>query len=391
MKKRQPVVRKIAVALCLSFSSHRDILHGFFRRARAFGVWDCQLTDYRVDRTGTELRAILDAGVDGVLATGFDTECVSHALRGWRGPLVGIGAVPGDILAGVARHALVGNDERATGREGGKYLDSLGRFRSFGFVMGTDEYVSRARRDGFLAYFSERGSEVAVFQDDVQDGGRSLPDLAQWLRRLPKPAAVMAAYDILAMRVADASRAANVRIPRDLVLLGCDNDELICETARPPITSIAPDHVALGERAADAMAQLLSAPDSASLRCKSGTNGIVVRQSTRPTAPSAALVERALDYIRRSAVRGAGAADVARHLGVSRRLADLRFREATGESILGAILRVRLAEVKRRLAETDDAIADIAAACGFASLSNAQHLFKARFGCSMRELRRRSR
>ena len=110
---------------------------------------------------------------------------------------------------------------------------------------------------------------------------------------------------------------------------------------------------------------------------------IVERQSAKPVTPATRLVEQATAFIRRNALKGIGAMDVVNHLGVSRRLADVRFRQFTGQSILAAILKVRLDEVKRRLRDTNTPIAKIAAACGFRGENYAKKLFKSRFGVSM--------
>ena len=68
---------------------------------------------------------------------------------------------------------------------------------------------------------------------------------------------------------------------------------------------------------------------------------------------------------------------------------ELRLRQATGESILGMILR--LEAVKRKLSETNMAIGQVTASCGFRSELRAKHLFKERFGCSMREWRAKNK
>ena len=52
-------------------------------------------------------------------------------------------------------------------------------------------------------------------------------------------------------------------------------------------------------------------------------------------------------------------------------------------SILSAIIKIRLDEVKRRLRDTDTPIAKITAACGFHGENYAKKLFKSRFGISM--------
>ena len=100
------------------------------------------------------------------------------------------------------------------------------------------------------------------------------------------------------------------------------------------------------------------------------------------------LARAALAYIAENALRGITATDVVRHLGVSRSLANLRFREETGSSFLQAILDARLGEVKRLLAETTLPIGDVAQRAGYPNANYLKNLFKRHFGQSMRDWRR---
>ena len=61
--------------------------------------------------------------------------------------------------------------------------------------------------------------------------------------------------------------------------------------------------------------------------------------------------------------------------------------ELQDESVYEAMLRIRLEEVKRRLRQTDDSIAEITAACGWENPAPPKALFKKRFGMSMRDYR----
>ena len=72
---------------------------------------------------------------------------------------------------------------------------------------------------------------------------------------------------------------------------------------------------------------------------------------------------------------------------VSRSLLELRFRQLQGESVYEAMLRVRFEEVKRRLRQTNDPIAEITAACGWENPTPPKSLFKKKFGMSMRDYR----
>ena len=80
-------------------------------------------------------------------------------------------------------------------------------------------------------------------------------------------------------------------------------------------------------------------------------------------------------------------ADVVKHLGVSRRLADRRFQQFQHETILEAITRIRLKEVQRRLRNSKLPIVKIAQACGFPDASYLMTLFQKKFGMTMSEWR----
>ena len=115
---------------------------------------------------------------------------------------------------------------------------------------------------------------------------------------------------------------------------------------------------------------------------------VIRRDSCAPLAPGLALAERALRFIRENASRKLTVRDVVRYLGVSRRLADLRFREFKNQTILDAITEARLDEVKRLLAASDERIGQIAFKCGFSNPNYLKILFKRHVGSSMRDYRK---
>ena len=112
------------------------------------------------------------------------------------------------------------------------------------------------------------------------------------------------------------------------------------------------------------------------------------RGSTAHVPPATVLVEKARAYIAGHACEGTHVDDVVSHLGVSRSLLDLRFRQMCGKSVLEDILDVRLAEVRRQLVKTDHTILQIGRDCGFNDPDNLKRLFKSRYGLSMRTWRK---
>ena len=112
------------------------------------------------------------------------------------------------------------------------------------------------------------------------------------------------------------------------------------------------------------------------------------RESTKAPPPATRLVDRALAFIDGNYLTPITARDVARHLGVSRRLIDLRFRQLQHATLLATITERRLAALCKMLKEETAPLRELIAACGFGSAVRAAHLFKKRYGLSMSAYRK---
>ena len=84
-------------------------------------------------------------------------------------------------------------------------------------------------------------------------------------------------------------------------------------------------------------------------------------------ARSNAEVDAAVELIRLKACEGLTAADVAATFGCSRRMAQLRFRDVTGKSIIDAIIETRLEKARMLLKNPQLTQSYIASQCGYAS------------------------
>ena len=93
-------------------------------------------------------------------------------------------------------------------------------------------------------------------------------------------------------------------------------------------------------------------------------------------------------FIFANATKGISPDDVVRHVHVSRRLLDLRFREVTGTSVQTAIRERRLDAVKKFLIETERPIGEIALLSGYQDANYLKNQFKRAFGVSMRTFRK---
>ena len=380
-------IQNVAVVLRLAGASGRDLLSGISRYARENCHWRMTVVNGPDLTSETMFQELASDRFDGVISSEAETDEDVFRLASLGKPVAIIGW-HGNINRPLPpTAAFVRNDDEDVGHLGARYLRSLGRFRSFGFVRSDPRtYWSLLREKGFRAELSRSGAKADLLKTSAAHSSHDNADLVAWLKALPKPAAVMAAYDELAVRVLDACREAAIEVPRKLAVLGVDNDALLCDFSTPPLSSIYPNHLREGEMAAEELERLLSASRKSNRTSRHAIcreKSIVERESTATLTPAAHLVEEALRFISQNANRPIDVSDVVRHLHVSRRLADLRFREFGGGSIAEAIRKARLKLVATRLRETDLPIGSIASACGFDNLQHLANAFRREYGMTM--------
>ena len=110
---------------------------------------------------------------------------------------------------------------------------------------------------------------------------------------------------------------------------------------------------------------------------------VVRRASTRILARHDAEVAAALELIERESCMGLTAAQVVRLFPCSRVYAEMRFRRATGQSILEAIQAVRLERAKELLRNPSQQLKSIADFCGFRNQNSLCKFFLKKTGMTM--------
>ena len=180
----------------------------------------------------------------------------------------------------------------------------------------------------------------------------------------------------MARRTVDAAREAGLSVPDDLAVLGVDDDELLCETSDPPLSSVDVDAARAGREAAAAMR-------GGGGRCKRISFGgirVSVRASTESYPSRDWLVARAMALVAAGADGRIGVDALAHDLGVSRRTLETRFRAATGTSPGETMLRMRLERARGLLRATSLTQSAVAESCGFCDAGHMSRLSRRRFG-----------
>ena len=343
-------------------------------------IWEIQLMCADEGLTAERLRQARRDRIDGCILLCFPTTEQLHGIVQSGIPFV----VETDnrLLDGLPRQAAaISLDTEALVKAAVDHFTAQHVFRDFGYVGDKDDcFWSADRERAFVRQLKAQGHACRT----ISVTSRHLGD---WLKSLAKPAALLAANDETAARVLRTARREGLETPKDIALLGIDDNAAFCNPLA--LDSIAIDFRAGGRLAATLLERILRkrVPIRPTVNYY-GITGIGSRGSSVWVGAAFELVRHALAFIDAKACSGIGVDDVIRQLGVSRRLADLRFRESLGNTIADSIRNRRIREAKRLLAETDKPIAEIAAAVGISSANHLKNIFRHHVGISMRAYRK---
>jgi LacI family transcriptional regulator len=110
-----------------------------------------------------------------------------------------------------------------------------------------------------------------------EEGGyRGMTEL---LARAPRPTAVFAANDLIALGALVAARGAGLRVPDDIALAGFD-DIPAARLVSPALTTMAQSEHAIGRRAATMILERLDGLVQGAGRCEEVPYKLIVREST---------------------------------------------------------------------------------------------------------------
>ena len=330
---------------------------------------------------------------DGVIVTPGDASEIRRIERAGCRAAVLVNAEP-PAKTRLRCGSVFCNDEAVARAAFGVFASKRLRFRNFAFV-GTraGDAWSVTRECALRACVEEAGG---AFDSFLQPNGtrigrrRGHGTLAEWLAALPKPCGVFAANDLRAKDVIDACREAAVSIPDQVMVLGVDDEEFICRQTQPTLSSVVPDYGRGGYIAAETLVELLRGRQRRIPPRLFGVQGVVERSSTSDPYGAGRMVSLANEFIRTYATSpDISVCEVARAACASVRLLQKNFKAITGSTVFEAIQAARLRRVRELLVETQTPIGQIGELCGFGDEAHLKRLFRRRFGCTMRDYRRR--
>jgi len=275
---------------------------------------------------------------------------------------------------------VICNDHEAEGRAAADYFLARGS-ASFAFVGATEQADwSDQRLAGFDKRLAEAGFKASIFPRSPTGRPSSLmrdsDRLTRWIAKLPPRTALLAANDARARQVIGATTNAELRIPDDLSVLGVDDDELLCLTSAPTLSSIRVSARENGTRFAAALDDLFNGRPHEPVQIVRNTT-IVTRGSTEHLSCEDPILERALSYAAEHLAQRPHLPDLARAAGCSVRTLQLRAEKNLGRSLKEELLRLQLERYRRlRQDNPNQSTESLARACGFCHGSHLRRILK---------------
>ena len=327
---------------------------------------------------------------DGMLVLVSKRPDIIRYVRRQRIPCVDFGAFRPDIPL-----ARVCGDHREIGRVAADHLLERGFTRAAYF--STEALRPHALRgEGFSERFAAHTGHAPASLVWARHPGSRNDDwqaLNRWLkrelRRLPKPAAVFCYCDYDAAKVESACLDAGLAVPDDIAVLGVDNDELVCENVRIPLSSVRHDRIRIGFEGSELLDRLMRGGKPPREPILIPPLGVELRASTDGFSAPDPVTRAAVRFFRENLDKDIGVADAARAAGLPPHRLEAHFSRALGQTVYAALLRLRLFEVRRLLAMTCLPVQEIARRTGFCHAQHLSNAFRRAERCTPLAYRRR--
>jgi LacI family transcriptional regulator len=380
-------VPQVAVFLETSNELARAILRGIMQYVRMHGPWGLHIAGGGFDEQ--KLSDLRHWGATGIIARLSNENLAQMIIKAKLPTVLFLPQGVGDsfLSSPTFRCGTFRNDSAAIGNKAAEYFLEQ-QFEHLAFIGDIHAATwSLLREQAFVQHLRQAGYDTHVFPVDpsIQDWWRERRHVVQWLKTLQKPFAVFAANDNRGRQLLDACLVAGITVPYQAAVLGVDNDELVCESSQPTLSSIAIGSEQAGFRAAEMLDRMFHGGESEHLLY--GPTKIVSRESTDLVHVSDVTVIRALEFIRINTGFQIRVSDVAKHVGTTPRWLEILFKRHLGFSVVDEIKRIRLKRVCVLLKESDLSFQEISELCGFENANYLSRIFRLKYGMTMTQFK----
>jgi len=295
-------------------------------------------------------------------------------------PMVNVGN-----LSDIKTVDAVTPDDREAGRMAARVFVE-GRVRYFGFAGVSGIFHSRLRQEGFCEVIQAAGGLVSIAP--MGGVGGAVSAWRVWLETLKRPAGVYCATDYHARLVVATCRDMGRLVPDEVAVIGTGNVLMQGLFAGIGLSSVELSGRTVGREAARQLeARVTGQMTGGPVRRWIPPVRVWHRESSASCLGGDPVVARAQAYIRPRLSEPLNVAAVARGIGVSRRLLEMRYQTALKRSPYQELMRLRMEQAAYLLANTPMKVFEVGMACGFPEPHHFSAVFKRWHGRSPRASR----
>lgn len=368
------------VALLIDTSSNfgREILRGIIRYTRIYGVWNLGVEAFG----SSELQLSHQWMPHGLIASIHSPEQEQTIITA-NLPTVLIDPPDKDVQAEnlLTKVAVLRCRNLSIGNMAAHFF--LGKsFQNYAFACCySDLFWSQERKEGFRSCLEQNKIKCDIYintEEEIKSRSFDFDRIAAWLGSLEKPIGVFAGNDTGGRKIIDACNRIGLHVPQDIAVLGVDNDDILCEVASPPLSSITVDFNSAGFFAGKLLNRMLKLEKKEPYHttCYYDPIKLISRHSTETSTLGDRLIAKAMDYIGLNSGVDIGVSEIANCLGVSRRTLELRFKNEMSVTVAEAIMNEKISKLKKLLTQSNLSLTEIADLCGFDSVSYMGKVFR---------------
>lgn len=273
----------------------------------------------------------------------------------------------------------VSTDHYAIGRMAAEHFLAK-NFRRLAFYGPAGLYYSQERRRGF---YETAGKHARLDQLIVPIPSeprfrcyKQEKTLDDWLKKLERPVGIFASTDLRASIVLEACERLGFAVPRDVAVLGVDNDPMVYDLSTPALSSVSRNDFEVGRRAAMLLESLIFGKAARNEWITVPPEGVIDRESTRTLAVDDPVIAEAVEKIQSRIGQHFGAQEIVDEAPISRRRFEARFLKALRCTPYSFINSLRVERAKALLERPENlSQAEMAAACGFTSATRFRLVF----------------
>ncbi len=215
----------------------------------------------------------------------------------------------------------------------------------------------------------------------------NIEQIGQWVAELPKPCGILACNDQVGLDLIHACEVLGIIVPNEVAVIGVDNDQLLCESTEPALSSIATNAQSIGRKAAIQLAQKLGLVNN-KVSITPTPSKIFIRESSHYVDRSKLIYQKAIHFIEKEALSNIKVNDVAKACGLSRRGLERVFQESNLQGPAHFIREIKLKKIITLLETSSLNLARISYQSGFSDAAGLSNFVKRMTGHSPRYYRK---